>query len=273
MPNRLPDFIIAGAMRSGSTSLYRYIGAHPQVFVAPKELQFFTERFGEGIDWYAAQFAAAPQETVLGEATADYLARNTAMMRIHEVLPDVRLVASLRNPSDRAFSHHGLLAARGKEKRSFAAAVGDELNAVARSGESASGIIYLSHSMYDVHLERVLRLFGREQLLVTVFERMIADPASTYAALCRFLGVDDSFVPRILGKPVNPYVGFRSLRVRTVAQRLPKPLATAVAKLNTKSGAVADPPDEATWRRLGEFFAPRIERVEELLERPLPEWR
>ncbi len=101
-PTRLPDFLIIGAMRSGTTSLYRYLGAHPEVFMTPKELQFFTEHFSRGLDWYRRQFVTAGHRSVLGEATADYLARESAMQRIAHTLPTVKMIASLRNPVDRS---------------------------------------------------------------------------------------------------------------------------------------------------------------------------
>lgn len=269
---RLPDFVMLGAMRSGSTSLYRYIGAHPDVFVAPKELQFFTERFDNGLEWYMAQFAVADPDAALGEATADYLARESAMTRIAAVLPEAGMVASLRNPVDRAFSHHGLLTARGRETRSFSEAVAEEIDAVDRHGHSAEGVIYLSHSLYDVHLSRLFGLFPRKQVFITIFERTVADPRPDYAALCRFIGVDDGFVPDNLGKQVNPYVTFRSLRLRETSRSLPDPLRRIVARLNTKRSGQAPPADPATTASLVDFFAPHIETVRGMLDDPLAEW-
>jgi len=269
---RLPDFMVIGAMRAGSTSLYRYIGAHPDVYVAPKELQFFTEHFDRGLDWYAEQFSEAPHGTRLGEATADYLARKSAMTRIAETLPDVKLIASLRNPVDRAYSHYGLLTARGRETRTFAQAIGEEIDLVDRHGDTADGVIYLSHSMYDVHLARLGQLFSTEQLFVSIFERMVDDPQAAYAAICRFIQVEDGFVPEILGRRVNPYVTFRSLWLRDAARTLPTPLGTLIARLNTRRGSSPEPPDQGTVDELRNFFAPRIAAVERRLGIDLPEW-
>ena len=270
---RLPDFVMLGAMRAGSTSLYRYIDAHPDVFVAPKELQYFTDGFDRGLDWYRDQFSDVGGARILGEATADYFARESAMRRIAEILPDAKLVVSLRNPVDRAYSHYGLLAARGREPRSFAAAIDDELREVNRHGDRADGVIYLSHSMYDVHLERIDRLFAPDQLFVSIFERMVARPEDGFAELCRFLGVDDAVVPDNLGRRVNPYVTFRSLRVRDLSRSLPSPLGRLVARLNTNRDTRPDPADPRVVERLVEFFAPRITAVEQRLAVALPEWR
>lgn len=269
---RLPDFILAGAMRSGTTALYRYLGAHPDVFIAPKELGFFTTKFDAGLDWYRDQFRDAGPARVLGEATADYFARETAMSRIADTLPQVRLVVSLRNPVDRAWSHYHLLRARARDTRTFAEAVEDETAALG-TDDAASRVIYLVHSLYDAHLERALRLFDRDQIHVTVFERMASDPRAAYRSLCRFLGVDDTFEPPNLGVPVNAFVQFRSLRLRDFAKRLPAPVARVVGRLNSKGRGDLPELDAATRGRLDEFFAPRLRRIEELLGYPVPEWR
>ena len=269
---RLPDFVIAGAMRSGTTSLYRYLGAHPEVYLAPKELQFFTEHFDNGVDWYRAQFASVGDAHVLGEATADYFARPTAMARIHEVLPEARLIASLRNPVDRAWSHYHLLRARLRDPRDFDEAIEAEIAAIADGGPDADGVIYLLHGLYDGQLERAALLFPRDRLFVSVFERMVADPVATYRSLCAFLGVDDSFVPANLGDPINPYVTFRSLRIRNWSRKVPGPMARVVARANTRRNISYPELEPAMRSRLAEFYAPHINRVEEWLGSEIPEW-
>jgi hypothetical protein len=270
---RIADFVIVGAMRCGTTSLYRYLGAHPEVFIAPKELGFFTDHFTDGIEWYQQQFAAAGEGQLLGEATADYLARNSAMLRLAETLPDAKLVASLRSPTERAWSHYLLLRERRKETRSFGKALDDEMARIAADGPEAPGVIYTLHGLYDVHLERALALYPRRQIFVSVFERMVADPAASYRALCDYLGVAADFVPGNLGEPVNPYVTFRSLRVRDLSKRLPGPVGRVVARINTRRDASNPLLPDAEGSRLREFYADRIVRVEELLGEPIPEWR
>ena len=274
MGNRasLPDFLIAGAMRSGTTSLYRYLGAHPAVFMAPKELGYFTDNFPSGPDWYRAQFASARPGQLLGDATADYLARGSAMKRIAETSPDVKLVASLRNPVERAWSHYLLLAERGREERSFATAITEEMRLIEQQGDKAHGAFYLYHGLYDSQLERAIQLLGRDQVHVVVFERMIADPSSTYRSLCSFLDIDPDFQPDNLGTKVNPYVTFRSLRLRRLSQRLPGPAQRPLARLNTRRQVAPPRLDQTQRDRLDSFFAPRVERVTALLEDTLPEW-
>lgn len=270
---RLADFLIIGAMRSGTTSLYRYLGAHPEVYMAPKELQFFTVHHERGPDWYAAQFARATATQRLGEATADYLARESAMLRIAATLPRARLVATLRHPTERAWSHYGLLSERGRETRPFATALDEELAAIEAAGIDAPGVIYLSHGRYDLHLERCRRLFDPEALHVVIFEQMKADPTSVYRGVCQHLGVDPGFVPADLGRPVNAYVTFRSVRLRDASKSLPRPLGRIVGRLNARRNVTAPAMPSDVRRRLDAYYAPVIEDVERILGRALPEWQ
>lgn len=267
----LPDFLVIGAMRAGTTSIYRYLSAHPEVFLAPKELQFFTVHFDEGLDWYRARFGPAG-DRVAGEATADYLARASAMDRIAATLPEARLIVSLRNPSERAWSHYWLLRSRGRESRSFEAVFEQEA-ASSTGGSAPTGVIYLPHSRYDQHLERLFRLFRPSQVHISIFERMVAEPESFYHSVTRFLHVDSSFVPANLGDPVNAFVGFRSLRLRRLTQRLPRTAGRVVGRLNSRRGAPRPLMEDATRRRLDQYFAPHVHRVEELLGYEVPEWR
>ncbi len=270
---RLPDFLVAGAMRSGTTSLYRYLGAHPAVFMAPKELGFFTDHYTSGLEWYSEQFANARPDQLLGDATADYLARASAMERIGETLPGTKLIASLRNPVERAWSHYLLLSARGREKRSFPEAIDEELRLIRKEGDNAAGVYYLYHGLYDTQLERAIRLLGRERVHVVVFERMASDPESIYRSLCSFLEVDTGFRPANLGTKVNPYVTFRSVGVRRLGKRLPGPLGRLVARLNTRQHSAPPQMDQSQRERLDSFFAPRIEGVAAILGDDLTEWR
>lgn len=272
MNGRLPDFLILGAMRAGSTSLYRYLGAHPDVYITPKELGFFTEHFDKEIDWYRDQYSGR-SEAVLGEATADYLARPSAMRRIAATLPEANLIASLRNPVDRAFSHYGLLSSRGVDTRTFDRAIDEELAAVAEHGPDAEGVFYLSHGMYDVHLARWFELVDRKRMHLVVFDELKSDPLEVYRRICRVLGVPETFVPEILGESVNAYVTFRSIRVRKAAQRMPPPLGRAVARLNTRQDADRPVMSSGGRAKLIEFYAPRIATIESLTGLDLSNWK
>ncbi|NNF65062.1 MAG: sulfotransferase [Acidimicrobiia bacterium] len=270
--SRVSDLLILGAMRSGSTSLYRYLGAHPDIYLAPKELGFFTNHFDQGLDWYREQFAGRT-EAVVGEATADYLARPSAMRRIVTTLPHAKLVASLREPVARAFSHHGLLSTRGVDKRSFAEAIDEELAAVAEHGPDAEGVFYLSHGLYDVHLRRWFDLVDRDRLQLVVFDDLRGAPQKVYQDLCRHLGVADTEVPDIVGEAVNPYVTFRSIPLRKLSQRMPRPMGRAIARLNTRQNAARPEMSLGTKAKLVDFYRQRIDAVEALTGLDLSRWK
>jgi len=273
MPNnRLPDFLVIGSMRCGTTSLYRYLHAHPGAFLTPKELEFFTDHFSEGLDWYKAQFDGASPDQLLGEATADYFARPTAVERIAETVPDAKLIVSMRDPVKRAWSHYWLLRERGLESRPVQQALADELDAVATHGDYAEGILYLSHSMYARHLRYLRDRFPDDQIYVSIFERMIAEPHESYRAVCDFVGLDTDTVPDIVGRPVNAYVQFRSLALRGLAKRVGGLGGRIIGRLNTKRGMSSPDIDDASREMLDGFFAPRIEELRDLLDDQLPEW-
>ncbi len=117
-PARLPDFVIVGVMRSGSTSLFRYLADHTDVFmVQPKEMHFFDQNYIRGLDWYKSRFAAAEAGQRAGEVTPSYLSSSVAMERLAADVPGVQAIAILRDPVDRAYSHYWLRHARGREAR------------------------------------------------------------------------------------------------------------------------------------------------------------
>ena len=123
----LPNFLVIGAGKSGTTSLAAYLDAHPDVFMAhQKEVRFFDRYWHEGVDWYAAKFAAAAGKAAVGEASPSYLQSAEAPARTAQTIPGAKLIALLRNPVDRAYSAWTNLHEQGRDPRSFADAVRDE---------------------------------------------------------------------------------------------------------------------------------------------------
>src|SRR4051812_9293771 len=122
----LPTFVVVGAMRSGTTALVRYLGAHPRVYVGRKEVHFFDRHFDKGIDWYKSQFDAPSGVLAVGEGTPRYMFDPVAVQRMARVLPDAKLVVTIREPVARAYSHYLKNVARGVEKLAFDAAVAAE---------------------------------------------------------------------------------------------------------------------------------------------------
>ena len=206
----LPTFLIIGAPRAATTSVAGHLAAHPDVFVPPlKEMAFFdsSERYERGLDWYRQQFRAAGTATAVGEASPYYMSVPNAIPRIASNLPDVRLVAILRNPVDRAYSHWWLNRCWGTERREFYEAVFREaagLDAPAR---------YLGNGRYATHLKHICEYLPRSQLLVVFFEAFRANPQGVLAEICEFIGVNPTGVPPHADEPLNQPHRARALRV------------------------------------------------------------
>jgi hypothetical protein len=216
----LPDFIIIGAQKSGSTSLYRYLGQHPQLFPSfSKEVHFFdgglnpsVDNFRKGQGWYRAHF---PFKRDLGprgqtfEASPLYLFNPLAPGRIFDLIPEVRLIAVLRNPTERAISHYFHVTRDNNEPLPILEALQEEekrLEPVIRNRDYKSNTFmshsYKSRGIYRDQIARYLDCFSRAQLLIIKSEDLFAQPADTLSQVFSFLGVDPQFQVKDL-KPRN----------------------------------------------------------------------
>jgi hypothetical protein len=191
---RLPNFLLIGAMKAGTTSLYHYLQAHPQVYVPEyKAPEFFVAEANlrRGIDWYRKQFAAAEANAVaVGEASnayAKYPHFDGVPRRIAEHIPDVRLVYIVRDPIARIRSHYQTRFAEGTERLPLEEAV-------------FSNPIYLNYSKYALQIEQYLKWFSREQLLVITAEDLRLQRLATVETVYEFLGVDPTVVPDELNR-------------------------------------------------------------------------
>lgn len=177
----LPNFLIIGAMKAGTTSLWRSLASHPQVFMARnKEVEFFLEeQYERGLEWYSRFFEETTDELAIGEASTHYSmypGRTGVPERIAETIPDVKLIYLVRNPIDRLRSHYLHSASRGY--------VGAPLTEVALSSD------YLSASMYWMQLSRYLEHFDAANIHVVVSEDLFSTPEPTLVRLCGFLGIE-----------------------------------------------------------------------------------
>lgn len=276
-PGPLPDFLVIGAPKGGTTSLAAYLAAHPQVYMAPqKEVDFFQYRWQRGIDWYRTNFAGAQPGQRVGEATPWYLAHPQAPERMAAVVPRARLVALLRNPVDRAYSQYWWQYAYRVESRTFAEAVAEEL----RDPGAAPAMMpvgYLAAGVYVEQLRRVVAHFPREALLVRLTEDLARDSAALFAEVCHHVGADPAIVPANVQRSYNAAFEFRSLRLFRLMQRthawrrLGMRLATRLDAWNRRR--IAYPPLDAALRaRLVEHFRPANAELAEWLGRDLSAW-
>jgi hypothetical protein len=185
----LPNFLIVGAPKCGTTSLYQYLRQHPAVYMSPlKEPRYFPS-FGvlpgdlrvRNRAEYEQLFDGATTEHAIGEASPHYLHAPEAAERIFAELPNVKIVVAVRNPADRAFSSYLGRVRRGREKRS----VEDALQ---------PGNYYFDASLYSDALARYFAIFGRSRVKVLLFDDLARDTAATLRDVCAFLDIPPSAV-------------------------------------------------------------------------------
>jgi hypothetical protein len=192
-PLVLPTFIVIGAKKSGTTSLHRYLAAHPSVWLPPdKRLEFFTDvNWHRGPAWYEAQFAKGANAPARGEITTSYtrypLVGDVAE-RMHAVVPAVRLVYLVREPLSRIVSHYRYALTEGWETRGIDEAV------------LADPAEFVAPSRYAFQLGHFLEHFDRSQLLVEASEDLRDDRAAVMARIFAFLGVDPAIEPAALAR-------------------------------------------------------------------------
>ena len=186
-----PDFVIIGAQRAGTTSLYHYLTAHPRVApAARKELHFFTQYATRGIAWYRSQFPHdQPNEIITGEATPYYLFHPHVARRLAACCPATKLIVLLRNPVDRAYSHYQLEVRLGNEPLSFEDALAQEDERLAGEPErmladeqyqsfNHQHFSYLARGRYADQLQRWFDLVPRDRLFILKSEDLYHTPSA-----------------------------------------------------------------------------------------------
>jgi hypothetical protein len=207
----LPDFLIIGTQRGGTTSLYKYLGQHPAMARAlTKELRFFDLNYDRGVAWYRSRFPSARYREsfrrrkgmalVVGEASPDYLFYPHAPGRVRPLIPEVKLVVMLRDPVERAWSHYWHQFKRNHETLSFEEAIRREPERLA--GELERMVAdehyisyerhhhsYLTRGIYVDQLRAWMELFRRDQFLIERSEDFFADPGAAFKRVQAFLGL------------------------------------------------------------------------------------
>ena len=196
---RLPDFIIGGAPRSGTTWLYELLDRHPDVYMAkpvkPEPKFFLVDHLYEkGLQYYAdTWFAPAGEWQVAGEKSTDYLESAAAAERIARDLPYVKLVFILREPADRAYSNYLWSRMNGIETEDFQTALrleAERERTLPEKWKFARPFSYFSRGLYADLLQEYVKRFRREQILILRFEDIEERPSVLAVKLHRFLGVD-----------------------------------------------------------------------------------
>ncbi|GAA3819355.1 hypothetical protein GCM10022226_44840 [Sphaerisporangium flaviroseum] len=210
----LPDFLVIGAPKAGTTALHAALARHPSLYMsAVKEPKFFltdgppparggpgdAQTFREHI-WrradYEALFDPAPPGALTGESTPFYLYDRTAQRRVHALIPDAKLIVILRDPVERAHSNWTHLWSAGLEPiDDVVRACAEEERRVA-AGWSAFWH-YVGLGRYGEQLEHLYGLFPRDNVLVFRYRDLVDDPVATLDRICAFLGVEQGLIPEV----------------------------------------------------------------------------
>lgn len=257
----LPDYLIIGAERCGTTSLHNYLSKHP--FVVPparKDIHFFNLNYGRGANWYRTHFPTRSYKQystrirgkgfATGDVTPSYLFHPHAPRRVREILPRVKLLVLFRNPVERAFSHYQMALRDGYETLPFEEAIEKEEERLRGELEkmleddryySAPRHLYsyLSRGLYVDQLTTWMNFFPREQILVLKSEELYRDPAGVLRRTQEFLGLPWREPGEYRKYNHAPYPGLES----------------------------------AVRKRLIDYFEPHNERLYELLGETDPGWR
>jgi len=199
----MPNFLLIGTQKGGTTSLYSYLKQHPQVYMSPlkEPLYFMTSGMDDApsstvndLNTYKKLFEGVTNEKAIGEASTTYLACPWTPKLIKETIPDVKMIAVLRNPVDRAWSHYLMHAAKGHPMFSadFAKAI-QETKVYRRAGETWK-FGYISMGMYYEQLQRYYSIFEREQIKIIFYQDILDDIQGVLRSIFSFLGIDNSFI-------------------------------------------------------------------------------
>jgi hypothetical protein len=293
----LPDFFIVGAFKSGTTALYDYLREHPQVYMPfHKEPLYFgddlTRRYGRMTrSQYESLFAAAEPGQRVGEASAWYLYSRSAAQEIRAASPGAQIIIMLRNPVDVMYAQHSQLIFNVEEDiEDFAEAL--EAEPARRRRERlppgplrVENLYYRESVRFADQVQRYYDAFGRERVLVLIYDDFSRDTAGCYRQVLEFLGVDPTFAPDFSIRNPNKRVRFpalqrlvyqppgRLLRLVPVIRRFPlaHAIRDRVLRLNS-SPARRKPMDPALRGRLLAEFEPEIRRLGQLVARDLSAW-
>jgi hypothetical protein len=289
----MPNFLIIGAMKSGTTALYYYLEQHPQIYMSPvKEPNYFCSGEQENsvgnsatrIGDYQDLFKDVSGEKAIGEASHCYLYEPEAAARIQDYIPDAKLIAVLRNPVDRAYSHFLHMVRNGSEPLTdFAQALREEETGGYQKRNLQD---YVGRGRYYDQLKRYFNTFSRDQIKVYLYEDLSNAPIDILQDAFRFLGVDDSFVPDVsLRRNVSGYP-----KHKTVDKLLTKPslikdalkiylparlrwrLSKAFDDLKTRNLVEPPPVQPEVRRQLIGVYREEVLKVQKLIHRDLSGW-
>lgn len=296
MPHAVPNFLIIGAAKAGTTALWRFLSQHPEIYMSPhKEPRYFALcdravdfegpgdktlfRFVTEYREYQDLFAGVTDQKAIGEASPWYLYEPTAAAAIKRRLPDVKLVAVLRDPVDRAFSNYLHAVNENLDPApTFRAAMEDEPRRIQQKWSPR--FHYVQKGFYYRQLQHYLQYFDRERVRVYLYEDLTDQPHEMFKDLFQYLEVSASFTINAAERHNDS----RALRSKYIARALksvpsgvrmafPEParvwLKKVIEDFNRKPKPVLSPEDRASYV---EIYRDDILKLQDLLDRDLSAW-
>jgi hypothetical protein len=286
----LPNFIVVGAAKAGTTSLYHYLAEHPEVYMSPeKEPNFFSKEEIESqnlyykkknintIEEYKKLFCEAKNEKAVGEASVSYLYYPFVPQKIKNFIPDARIIISLRNPFERAFSHYLMDLRLGYINISFEDVV---YKRVEHKYLNLYYQQYVELGFYFEQVRRYIKCFGEDQVKIILFEDLKNKPKETISNLYRFLDVKENFLPHFESRhnvfklPKNRLFsriysihGLRKVISSLMSGKLKERINNIFC--NTKRPII----NLKTKEFLLSLYFNDIEKLETLIERDLRNWK
>lgn len=272
----LPNFIIFGSIKSGTGALHQYLGHHPEIFMSSlKEPRFFTydERSPKKqgskpfqiktVADYSRCFAGVTREIVIGEASSNYISSRAAARKIRQLIPNVKLLASLRNPADRAYAHY-MMSRKDRTNIILAELTKENM------GRS------VTTSMYYENLKYYQDLFSPDQVKVLIFEEWTERVDSALKEVYEYLEVDSDFqLPSSVkyAPAIALWSGVGATGwLRRVKPYLPIQLVMTVNRLKSKvTRPIPELPAEMRTR-LMQWYKDDVLKLQDLLDRDLSVW-
>ena len=214
----IPDFLVIGAKRCGTTSLYQHLSEHPCISRSPRDnIGFFNENYHLGINWYKSLFPTVfykkkmeskNKQCLFFDVTSTYMEEELTAKNVYEVNPNQKIIVILRNPVDRAYSHYHVNVKEKSEKRSFEDAVFEEMNRIKSERITQNknknlrvftpnNIHYLKKGFYALQLKSWFKIFPREQILVLSTEEFQEDQNLIYKKIFDFLNIPNMKIKSI----------------------------------------------------------------------------
>ncbi len=285
------DFMVIGAPKSGTTSLHKYLAAHPALYLLPeKEVPYFTnpDYLALGWDWYVDKFfSEAPTDRLWGKTTPQYMSLIETPARIWGQMPKVKLIALVRNPVDCAYSWYKMMLRRKQEQRPFE----QMLDGLMQSGRPGDGndrpSLFIGE--HGRMLEQYFKTFPARQLLVLFSEDLKRDPGAVLKRLLTFLEVDETFTPPNLGRcyhaggtrqriPVNEETLAQHPCFRLALKLLPHRSRKAIERRflfwfmiwNIRPDSSDQQMPGKSRERLVQFYRDDVRLLKQLLNQPVP---